>query len=145
MTPHKVKYGLGICSFLLGASIYLLWRDEGILCNRIASYTGLMHALQPLRNSALALNTPEWFRFSLPDGLWILAYLLLIDAALPDRNDKFVWISVIPLIGILTELLQWAGLFPGIFDPVDLLFYATPYIIYIIWLKKHLLSVTKEP
>lgn len=104
-----------------------------------------MHAIQPLRNSALTLNMPEWFRFSLPDGLWILAYLLMIDAALPDRNDKFVWISAIPMIGILSELLQWAGLFQGIFDPVDLLFYATPYIIYIIWLKKHLLSVTKEP
>lgn len=145
MTTQRIKYCLGLCSFLLGVIIYLLWRDESILCNKISVYIGLMDALQPLRSYVSGLNMPEWFRFSLPDGLWIIAYMFMIDAALPDRNDKFIWISVIPLIGILSELLQWIDLFPGTFDFVDLLFYATPYNIYIIWLKNHLLSLQKEP
>ena len=71
-------------------------------------------------------------KFSLPDGMYCAAYILMIDAIW--HNDKGIIkdfiISLIPIVAISSEIFQCFGLFKGTFDVYDLICYAVPPLIY---------------
>lgn len=71
---------------------------------------------------------------SLPDGLWMSAYLLSMKAIwLQEHNKNILFITLLlPFIAILTEILQYYSLFPGCFDWYDITNYTIPVIIYLI-------------
>lgn len=115
--------------FLTGVSIYLLWRDEHLLIHRVLHACQLHPMLDTIRSQAADIYLPEWVRFALPDGLWSMSYILTIDALV--KRD-YLWASVIPAIGILSELMQWTGWLPGTFDLCDLLAYGLPYLLYVL-------------
>lgn len=115
--------------FLTGVSIYLLWRDEHLLIHRVLQACQLSPLLDVIRSQVADIYLPEWVRFALPDGLWSMSYILTIDALV--KRD-YLWTSVIPAIGILSELMQWLGWLPGTFDFCDLLAYGLPYLLYIL-------------
>lgn len=115
--------------FLTGVSIYLLWRDEHLLIHRVLQACQLSPLLDVIRSQVAGIYLPEWVRFALPDGLWSMSYILTIDALV--KRD-YLWTSVIPAIGILSELMQWLGWLPGTFDFCDLLAYGLPYLLYIL-------------
>lgn len=115
--------------FLTGVSIYLLWRDEHLLIHRVLHACHLHTILDGIRSQAADIYLPEWVRFALPDGLWSMSYILTIDALV--KRD-YLWTSVIPAIGILSELMQWTGWLQGTFDLCDLLAYGLPYLLYVL-------------
>ena len=115
--------------FLTGVSIYLLWRDEHLLIHRVLRACHLHTILDGIRSQVADIYLPEWVRFALPDGLWSMSYILTIDALV--KRD-YLWTSVIPAIGILSELMQWTGWLPGTFDLCDLLAYGLPYLLYVL-------------
>ena len=115
--------------FLTGVSIYLLWRDEHLLIHRVLHACQLHPMLDTIRSQAADIYLPEWVRFALPDGLWSMSYILTIDALV--KRD-YLLTSVIPAIGILSELMQWTGWLPGTFDLCDLLAYGLPYLLYVL-------------
>lgn len=125
----RLEVAIAIVCFLAGVSIYLLWRDEHLLIHRILHGCGIDSLIEPLRNIASQQSIPEWVRFALPDGLWSLSYILIIDAWV-KRN--YLWTAVIPAIGFLSELMQLAGWLPGTFDVCDLIAYALPYLLYVL-------------
>lgn len=125
----RLEVAISIVCFLAGVSIYLLWRDEHLLIHRILHDCGIDSLIEPLRNIASKQSIPEWVRFALPDGLWSLSYILIIDAWV-KRN--YLWTAVIPAIGFLSELMQLAGWLPGTFDVCDLIAYALPYLLYVL-------------
>lgn len=125
----RLEVAIAIVCFLAGVSIYLLWRDEHLLIHRILHGFGIDSLIEPLRNIASKQSIPEWVRFALPDGLWSLSYILIIDAWV-KRN--FLWTAVIPAIGFLSELMQLAGWLPGTIDVCDLIAYALPYLLYVL-------------
>lgn len=125
----KIEVILAISLFLLGVSIYLLWRDEHLLIHRILHASGLDVLIVPLRKSVADIIVPEWIRFALPDGLWSASYILLIDVFV---KRGILWTSVIPIIGILSEFFQLNGWLPGTFDIADLLAYSIPYLLYVL-------------
>lgn len=115
--------------FLAGVSIYLLWRDEHLLIHRVLQTCQLQAPLGAIRQQVADISLPEWVRFALPDGLWSLSYILVIDAIV---SRGYLWTAVIPAIGVLSELMQSAGWLPGTFDVADLLAYSIPYLVYIL-------------
>lgn len=125
----KIEFILALCLFLIGVSIYLLWRDEHLLIHRILHASGMDDLIVPLRKSVADINVPEWIRFALPDGLWSTSYILLIDVWV---KRGILWTSFIPFIGVLSELLQLIGRLPGTFDTADLLAYSIPYFLYVL-------------
>lgn len=125
----KIEFILALCLFLIGVSIYLLWRDEHLLIHRILHASGMDDLIVPLRKSVADINVPEWIRFALPDGLWSTSYILLIDVWV---KRGILWTSFIPFIGVLSELLQLIGWLPGTFDTADLLAYSIPYFLYVL-------------
>lgn len=123
----KIQIFVAAGLFFIGVSIYLLWRDEHLLIHRIIHGCGLESQMTAIRNEVSAISTPEWVRFALPDGLWSTSYILLIDALV---KRGYIWTSIIPVIGIISEVMQLAGWLPGTFDICDLFAYAIPYFLY---------------
>ncbi len=125
----RLEIILATLCFLTGVIIYLLWRDEHLLIHRVLHACHLHPFLDDVRSQVADIYLPEWVRFALPDGLWSMSYILFIDALV--KRD-YLWTSVIPAIGILSELMQWSGWLPGTFDIYDLLAYSLPYLFYIL-------------
>lgn len=115
-----------------GGLIYLAVRPRQTLLIIVAEKIGLRQWVDGLRQAATHINCPEWVTESLPGALWSAAYILLMDAIVQNnsRKNRLAWCSVVPMMGVGSELMQWAGLLPGTPDAADLILYALPYILY---------------
>ena len=122
-----IEVAIATLCFLTGASIYLLWRDDHLLVHQVIRFFGLHSYLAPLRTIVGNIYLPDWIRFCLPDGLWSVSYILFIDALV---RSSLRLTAIIPMIGAISEILQYFDLLPGTFDILDLLFYIIPYITY---------------
>ena len=129
-----MKLICGVASLLTGATIYLLFRSKSLLGFAMLNRIGVEPWVNRLRNCTAGVNLPEVIIFALPGGLWALSYILIIDSIIGkhSRSTRLFWASVIPLLGIGSELLQAFGILPGTFDLWDLVCYTLPYIIYLI-------------
>ena len=115
----------GIFTALIGGIIYVLYREHTLLYQLMPQ-----ECMQPLRANAPAL--PHWVVYNLPGGLWSTAYILIMHCACQfvSPRKRLLYVSVIPLIGVASELLQALHLLPGVFDWPDLIAYALPLAVY---------------
>lgn len=123
----------GVTSLLAGALIYLLFRGKNLLGFMLLRRIGLEPWADRMRSYTADVRLPDVFVNSLPGGLWALGYILVIDSIFGNqsRSTRIVWASVIPLLGVCSEVLQGVGLLPGVFDLWDLFCYALPFIIFV--------------
>ena len=123
----------GVTSLLAGALIYLLFRGKNLLGFMLLRRIGLEPWADRMRSYTADVRLPDVFVNSLPGGLWALGYILVIDSIFGNqsRSTRIVWASVIPLLGVCSEVLQGVGLLPGVFDLWDLVCYALPFIIFV--------------
>lgn len=70
---------LALLSLACGGVIYLAFRSEDLLLYKAVDACGGMSLLTKMRNLASAYSCPEWVVYSLPDALWLTAYLLVIN------------------------------------------------------------------
>ena len=124
-----------LCSELLlsaGGMIYILFREEELLLYTFANHIGIGEELLQLRFSLPSVHPPLWISNSLPDGWWSASYVLLRHGRRRPfgARSQLCWASVIPLLGIISELMQGIGILPGVFDIADLLCYIIPYATY---------------
>ena len=123
---------LGVVFLACGCAIYLLFRSKSLNIYQWCSAFGLSSLIDTLRYTVQEWNVSEFVKFSLPDGFYCAAYILIIDAIW--HNDKGtiknIVISLIPFITISSEVLQYFGLVKGTFDIYDLTCYAIPPLIY---------------
>lgn len=131
---------LGVVFLVFGCAIYLLFRSKSLYIYQWCVMLGLSDMIDSLRYAVQNWNITGWIRYSLPDGLYCAAYILIIDAIWHNDNRiiKYFIISLVPFITISSELLQNFGLVEGTFDIYDLICYLIPltiYIYYFIFLK----------
>ena len=128
-----MKVILSIILVSIGGCIYLMQRTTGLLMFRIIDFLGLTDVVATLR--AYAMQWPEFVVFSLPGGLWSASYVLLADAVFAGQSNliRLSWGSLIPRIGVVSELLQALGLCPGTADWQDAVCYGVPYMVYVVW------------
>lgn len=128
------KVILSIILVSIGGCIYLMQRTTGILMFRIIDFLGLTDAVAGLRNSIQQM--PEFVVFNLPGGLWSASYVLLSDVVFAGQSKmmRLAWGSLIPMIGLVSELLQAVALCPGTADWLDAVCYGVPYILYAVWM-----------
>ena len=128
-----IKVILSIILVSIGGCIYLMQRTTGLLMFRIIDFLGLTDVVATLR--AYAMQWPEFVVFSLPGGLWSASYVLLADAVFAGQSNliRLSWGSLIPMIGVVSELLQALGLCPGTADWQDAVCYGVPYVVYVVW------------
>ena len=124
------KVILGVVFLMLGCAIYLLFRSKTLNIYQWCSAIGLSDVIDYTRVYTHNWNIPDFIRYSLPDGLYCAAYILLMDAIWYDGDSliKNFIIALIPTITITSEVLQFFGLVKGTFDSCDLLFYSIPII-----------------
>ena len=116
-----------------GCAIYLLFRSKALNIYHWCTTLGFSHTIDALRSNVQNWNVTEFVKFSLPDGLYCAAYILIIDAIWHNdrRVVKYMVISIVPIISIGSEILQYFGLVKGTFDKYDLICYITPTLIFI--------------
>lgn len=126
------QIGLAFLLLVIGGGIYLLMRQPVMLMHKVASELGIGTLIDKGRMLVQGWQLPEWMIFSLPGALWSTAYILIIDALLSKSPSwrRFAVAAFIPLVGIVSELLQFVGLLPGTFDALDIIAYALPLLIY---------------
>tara|TARA_B100000575_G_scaffold257190_1_gene227978 strand:+ start:1194 stop:1649 length:456 start_codon:yes stop_codon:yes gene_type:complete len=112
---------------LAGALIYVGARSTDLLMFEWMQWAGMSTvALETRSLIGPALNTaPAWIRYSLPDALWLLAYLnsvrLIWGSTFSDAARWWTGAGVALAIG--HEAAQGASLIRGTFDPNDLAAY----------------------
>lgn len=115
---------LSASALIAGGSIYILFREGEFIFHRWLQAVWPAHWINPLPAtiSCPGLHFPTWVIYSLPNGLWALAYALLVTSIwLKSRSIlKYFWLGTIPLLVMGFELLQWAGVLRGTFCLEDL-------------------------
>lgn len=131
----KYQVTLGFVFLTCGCLIYLLFRSKSINIYQWCNAFGLSEMIDSLRFAVSTLVISEWVRFSLPDGLYCASYILIIDAIWKNdyRLIKYIIISLVPLVTINSEILQYFGLVKGTFDMNDLICYTVPSTAYLIY------------
>ena len=144
---NKTRFIEVIFSFfciLVAGLIYFGFRPEKLAMFTWAEWLGLRDVIQTYRSVCSTVVLPEWIKYSLPDGLWTISYLLLLDSIWMDsRNRMFMLFALImPLIAIVLEFFQLFGLLTGTFDIVDLCCYLGAITIFLFY-KYQILQVSK--
>jgi len=118
-----------VLTLIIGGLIYILFRTDSLVMFKWFATLSLDKPIEYLRDSTLPFKDqlPDWFLFSLPDGLWIfsiISFILLIWGNNINKQN-LVWIFTIPFIAIASEIGQLFSIVPGTFDAIDLAFYIT--------------------
>lgn len=118
---------LHIISLLIGGIIYILFRSERLKMFDWFDLIGIKNLFDIIRLSFQdnVFEIPKWIIFSLPDGLWTFSYICLTLYVWKSEISRtsIIWITIIPLLAIISEIGQLYGLVSGTYDIMDLLFY----------------------
>jgi hypothetical protein len=118
---------LSILSILFGGVIYIAFRSSSIILFKWIDYIMLIDPVENLRIVTLPYNEylPDWFLYSLPDGLWMFSYSCIVLVIWERKITKYslLWLLSLPMISILFEVLQYYDYFNGTFDIIDIIFY----------------------
>ena len=132
---HRVTVEVISGMFLLvcGCAIYLLFRSRSLNIYQWCCSLGLTSIIERFRRIVQDWNVPDVIRFSLPDGMYCAAYILIVDAIWYREQgiQKYVVIALVPIITIGSELFQSLNLVRGTFDVFDLVCYALPPLVYV--------------
>lgn len=126
-----------VLPLLIAGGIYLLFRPEATVVFKIGEQLGLSHLIRSIKLGINSTFFPEWFIYSLPGGLWLLAFqntITLLKNFSGKNLRKLVILA--SLTGIGLELLQLVHITDGRFDWMDVLFYAGATVLALsnIWL-----------
>ena len=127
-----INIAVAAVCLILGGLIYMTFRTQSLQMFEWLESLHLMPMVQGLRVSYSHMEFPDWVLYNLPDGLWLLSYMLVIGTIWHKDNNIyatfFLW--MLPGLAIGSELLQLFKIIPGTFDVLDLLSYALAMLIY---------------
>lgn len=111
---------LSIAPLIIGGMLYLGYRSQELLMFRWVNFLGLSNTVSSWRKICFQHPLSEWCYYALPDGLWLLSYILLIDLIWQGNNYQYrVWVYVLPVIAIASEFMQLLIPYIGTFDIMD--------------------------
>lgn len=129
-----VLIAFALVLLLIGGILYLAFRSMSLRMFGWCEYIGIMDYINELRILCAGTHPSQFVLYNLPDLLWIVSYLLFVNALIPktDRKLYLFWVLLMPILAILHEIMQALGILTGSFDLVDLLCYLIPTILNII-------------
>ena len=117
-----MKYLLIIISLLSGLFLYLGFRSPGTPIYQWSLKLGFENELQVLRNFTQDIYLPGWIIYSVPDGLWMFAFVLSVFSVwnfeLNSTSGKWIYAAI--LMGLGFEFMQAFVNGIGVFDWNDL-------------------------
>ena len=110
-----------------GSLIYVFFRDSNLILFKWLEKIYISGPIFLVRSFTypISIYLPNWFLYSLPDGLWIfslISILLIIWKNTISKHNLF-WFILIPTTVILLEIGQFFGFIAGTFDLMDIIFY----------------------
>ena len=95
---------------------------------------GIIREVDAFRGLVNSDGLYGWVKYSLPDGLWLFAYMFLVDAIWNGSKSisSYIFIFSLPCFALISEFLQYYGLFPGVFDWIDVASYSFAILLYVI-------------
>ena len=122
---------LSVILFLTAIYIYVSNRSGDMI---LYSWLGVdynNHFFEWIRNHSCRLA--PWAKYNLPDGLWMLSFLLIMEVVWGNEK-QLKWMFCIPIIAFafIMEILQYYECFPGTGDILDLVFYTTAVLLFIL-------------
>lgn len=125
---------IGIVVLIIGGAIYVLYRNEHLLMFDWFQYLGISDYINRLRAEANGLSLYEWVKYSMPAGLWLFSYMFIIDSIWGKGSNALYksFLYVLPVLAILSELMQCIKILPGTFDIMDLISYVLAIIVFLI-------------
>lgn len=123
----------GIILLCIGGFMYLAFRPDSIVLFRLIDWLDLTYFISCIREFLSNIIIPEFIIYSIPDGLWISSYILIMTGiwTIPNSN-QVLFCSFLPFIGFISEIGQYLGVVKGTPDYADLICYITPFLIYIV-------------
>lgn len=124
---------------LFGGLIYVLFRSQSLIMFGWVNAIGMYELINLLRTYINANETliPNWFFYSLPDGLWMYSFVSALIIANDYKWNKYKYWLLLPILfGIGIEFLQLLGFFKGTFDVNDLFFYSVGVVLSVLKLGK---------
>jgi len=110
---------------LIACLLYLLFRPVDTVIFQIAKFLWLEQLLISIRSVISISKIPLWIIYSLPGGLWLLAFQNTISL-FKQFSIKQLLIPVLFAfgIGVGLEVLQYLSMTDGRFDWIDILVYS---------------------
>jgi hypothetical protein len=135
----KMLWRLSTLPVLLGAVIYVAWREDTLLVFLWFEALGLTSLIASIRDILAFYNPAHWsyvgslLVYSTPGGLWSMSFV----AAMGHTPSRFRWlgVSLAGLGGVLSEYGQYFQLLPGHFDLADVFFYLLGVFLGVIFLR----------
>ena len=120
---------------MFGGYIYLAYRDKSLIMFQWVSSLHLDGAIEYIRRDYRTDCINEWLVYSLPDGLWISSFIIIMYCVWrkAKKKERMTWVLSLPLAALVSEIMQLFGWLIGTFDWVDFVCYAIPILIYIIY------------
>lgn len=127
----SIKTCSALFFLLIGGLIYIGYRSETLLMFKWFECIGISDYIIHFRDICSKYNIPYFIKYSLPDGLWLLSYMMIIGTIWDNRNyTYYLFIYIIPFAAISMELIQIIFSSLGTFDILDILSYVMAIIIY---------------
>jgi hypothetical protein len=133
----RIKQLIGpLFIFFIGGLIYVFFRTDSILFFNSFCFLQIEKPLTIIRSFTLPMChiIPDWVLFSLPDGLWLISFSLIINKVWSPKDNLhfWFWTLLFPLTALVWEFGQAFQLFRGTFDWIDTIIYIsiTIFIIY---------------
>ena len=133
LSNRLFKILLALFLLMLGGFIYYAFRADYLIMFDWAEYLGLEEYIINMRNSLSDIMLPYFILYCLPNALWIVSYMLVVDSIVSIDNYKLFWALSLPIIAIIFEILQIFTIILGTFDVLDLVCFIIPSVIYIIY------------
>lgn len=128
------KILMSILSLSLGGLIYLGWRSGNLVMFQLIEKWEADY-LKSVRDLCTNYLIDDWIKYSMPDGLWLFSYMLLIEAIWIKHKciSYHVFLWCLPFVAIMSELLQLVAVVPGTFDIIDLSCYILAIFIFLMF------------
>ena len=129
VTKKTSLVALSIMFILIGGFIYLFFRPHTL---KMFVWLRIINCEQifQLKDYNQDLKFIEFLIFSLPNGLWILSFLIIIGLIWGKYHIFFIiYSSFFTGISILFEFFQKFGLIPGTFDIADIIVLLSSHIL----------------
>lgn len=129
-----VKVILSFAILIIGGLIYVGFRDKSLLMFSWFEQLGVSGEVDAFRGLVNSEGVYGWVKNSLPDGLWLFAYMFLVDAIWNGSNSisSYIFIFSLPFFALLSEFLQYFGMLPGVFDWIDVASYLFAILLFVI-------------
>lgn len=111
-TRQNTKVYFSLLSLCIGGLIYIGLRERTLLMFEWFDHLGLTRYIDIFRSMLNSEGVYDWVKNSFPDGLWLFAYMFLVDAIWNGSKSisAYIFIYYLPFLALMSEILQFFGL-----------------------------------